>query len=258
MSRPRRPGPHELGQNFLTDRRTIARIVRLAGQTSGPLVEWGAGDGSVTLPLSQARPAARGGRDRRRPGAEPPPPGRPARVHLRRRHPASRAAGRVDRGEQRPLLPDHAGAPAPALQPGLGPSGTARPVGGRQEAGRRRRDDPAHGPVVAVAQLHPRPAGSRLGFPPSSVGGRRDPRGGPARTSPAGHPAPAWLPTLGAAGLHRRRSRTPRHPRPNGAPDAYRRQSSSAVSRGSTHIPCPATSPSSTGCRPSSRQRRSG
>lgn len=53
MSRPRRPGPHELGQNFLTDRRTIARIVDLAGQTPGPLVEWGTGDGSVTLPLSR-------------------------------------------------------------------------------------------------------------------------------------------------------------------------------------------------------------
>ncbi len=53
MSRTRRPGPHELGQNFLTDRRTIARIVRLAGQTSGPLVEWGTGDGSVTVPLSR-------------------------------------------------------------------------------------------------------------------------------------------------------------------------------------------------------------
>lgn len=53
MSRPRRPGPHELGQNFLTDRRTIARIVHLAGQSSGPLVEWGTGDGSITLPLSR-------------------------------------------------------------------------------------------------------------------------------------------------------------------------------------------------------------
>ena len=53
MSRSRHPGPHELGQNFLTDRRTIARIVQLAGQTSGPLVEWGTGDGSVTVPLSK-------------------------------------------------------------------------------------------------------------------------------------------------------------------------------------------------------------
>jgi 23S rRNA (adenine-N6)-dimethyltransferase len=53
MSHSRHPGPHELGQNFLTDRRTIARIVHLAGQTSGPLVEWGTGDGSVTLPLSR-------------------------------------------------------------------------------------------------------------------------------------------------------------------------------------------------------------
>jgi 23S rRNA (adenine-N6)-dimethyltransferase len=53
MSRFPHLGPHELGQNFLTDRRTIARIVQLAGQTSGPLVEWGTGDGSVTVPLSR-------------------------------------------------------------------------------------------------------------------------------------------------------------------------------------------------------------
>lgn len=53
MSRYRHPGPHELAQNFLTDGRTIARIVHLAGQSSGPLVEWGTGDGAVTVPLSR-------------------------------------------------------------------------------------------------------------------------------------------------------------------------------------------------------------
>lgn len=53
MSHHHRPGPHELGQNFLVDRRTIARMVDLAGLTTGPLVEWGAGDGALTLPLSR-------------------------------------------------------------------------------------------------------------------------------------------------------------------------------------------------------------
>lgn len=48
-----RPGPHELGQNFLIDRSAIARIVQLASPTAGPLVEWGAGEGAITLPLSR-------------------------------------------------------------------------------------------------------------------------------------------------------------------------------------------------------------
>jgi 23S rRNA (adenine-N6)-dimethyltransferase len=46
------PGPHELGQNFLTDRATIARIVDLARERLGPLVEWGTGDGAITLQLA--------------------------------------------------------------------------------------------------------------------------------------------------------------------------------------------------------------
>lgn len=52
-----RPGAHELGQNYLRDRRTVRRVVELAGRTRGPLVEWGAGDGALTLPLAAlARP----------------------------------------------------------------------------------------------------------------------------------------------------------------------------------------------------------
>lgn len=47
------PGAHELGQNFLRDRRTIERIVELAARVPGPLVEWGAGDGALTLPLAR-------------------------------------------------------------------------------------------------------------------------------------------------------------------------------------------------------------
>ncbi|HEY3609370.1 MAG TPA: rRNA adenine N(6)-methyltransferase family protein [Pseudonocardiaceae bacterium] len=46
------PGRHELGQNFLTDRATIARIVDLARERPGPLVEWGTGNGAITLQLA--------------------------------------------------------------------------------------------------------------------------------------------------------------------------------------------------------------
>ena len=46
------PGPHELGQNFLTDHRVIADVVRLAAQERRLLVEWAAGDGALTRPLA--------------------------------------------------------------------------------------------------------------------------------------------------------------------------------------------------------------
>lgn len=47
----RLPGAHELGQNRLRDPRTIGRIVRCAAELPGGLVEWGAGDGALTLAL---------------------------------------------------------------------------------------------------------------------------------------------------------------------------------------------------------------
>jgi 23S rRNA (adenine-N6)-dimethyltransferase len=46
------PGPHELGQNFLQDAAAIDRIVALVAQTSGTIVEWGTGDGALTVPLA--------------------------------------------------------------------------------------------------------------------------------------------------------------------------------------------------------------
>lgn len=49
------PGPHELGQNFLKDSAVIARIVALVAQTSGPIVEWGTGDGALTRPLARLK-----------------------------------------------------------------------------------------------------------------------------------------------------------------------------------------------------------
>lgn len=46
-------GRQELGQNFLVDRTVIARIEELVAGTTGPIVEVGAGDGALTLPLSR-------------------------------------------------------------------------------------------------------------------------------------------------------------------------------------------------------------
>lgn len=46
------PGRHELGQNFLADRSVVARITELAAARPGPLVEWGTGDGAITLSLA--------------------------------------------------------------------------------------------------------------------------------------------------------------------------------------------------------------
>lgn len=51
----RQPGPHELGQNFLRDPAVIARVVALVAETSGPIVEWGTGNGALTRPLAGLR-----------------------------------------------------------------------------------------------------------------------------------------------------------------------------------------------------------
>ena len=55
MSSRHWPGRQELGQNFLTDRRVICTVVDLAARTHGPIVEWAAGDGALTLPLAELR-----------------------------------------------------------------------------------------------------------------------------------------------------------------------------------------------------------
>ncbi|MBB4929716.1 23S rRNA (adenine-N6)-dimethyltransferase [Lipingzhangella halophila] len=52
-SRHPRGGPHELGQNFLVDRAVISAIEELVARTTGPIVEIGAGSGTVTMPLSR-------------------------------------------------------------------------------------------------------------------------------------------------------------------------------------------------------------
>ncbi|MDB1090299.1 23S ribosomal RNA methyltransferase Erm [Streptomyces sp. ACA25] len=51
MPYPQHGGRHELGQNFLVDRAVIAEIEELVARTTGPIVEIGAGDGALTLPL---------------------------------------------------------------------------------------------------------------------------------------------------------------------------------------------------------------
>lgn len=44
-------GRHELGQNFLTDRKTVDAVVDLVSRTHGPIIEIGSGGGALTLPL---------------------------------------------------------------------------------------------------------------------------------------------------------------------------------------------------------------
>jgi 23S rRNA (adenine-N6)-dimethyltransferase len=46
-------GRHEFGQNFLSDRAVIDAIVELVSSTTGPIIEIGAGDGALTLPLQR-------------------------------------------------------------------------------------------------------------------------------------------------------------------------------------------------------------
>lgn len=53
MHRSAHGGRHELGQNFLHHRPTIATIVGLVEHTRGPLLEMGAGDGALTRPLAE-------------------------------------------------------------------------------------------------------------------------------------------------------------------------------------------------------------
>ncbi len=49
------PGRHELGQNHLTDKGVITRVVELVSERPGPIVEWGTGDGALTVPLAALR-----------------------------------------------------------------------------------------------------------------------------------------------------------------------------------------------------------
>mgnify|MGYP000860382130 CR=1 FL=1 len=52
MPRNSRTGRHEHGQNFLSDRHVVARVVELVSKRRGPIVEWGTGDGAITTALA--------------------------------------------------------------------------------------------------------------------------------------------------------------------------------------------------------------
>ena len=53
-SRPDYPGgAHELGQNLLVDRQVIDRVVDLVRGGGRPLIEWAAGRGALTVPMSR-------------------------------------------------------------------------------------------------------------------------------------------------------------------------------------------------------------
>ncbi|MDP9226336.1 MAG: rRNA adenine N(6)-methyltransferase family protein [Actinomycetota bacterium] len=45
-------GRHELAQNFLVDRLIVVRVVDLVAKRPGLIVEWGTGDGAITLGLN--------------------------------------------------------------------------------------------------------------------------------------------------------------------------------------------------------------
>jgi len=53
MSNYFQAGAHELGQNFLRDGAVIQTVVSLASHGGGTLIEWAAGNGTLTLPLAQ-------------------------------------------------------------------------------------------------------------------------------------------------------------------------------------------------------------
>lgn len=52
--RPSPGGRHELGQNFLVDRRIVRSLVERIGAHPGPVLELAAGEGALTLPLAAA------------------------------------------------------------------------------------------------------------------------------------------------------------------------------------------------------------
>ncbi|WP_407320305.1 23S ribosomal RNA methyltransferase Erm [Isoptericola halotolerans] len=52
-TRSRHGGRHELGQNFLVHHPTVDRVVGLVAVTDGPVLEIGAGDGALTVPLAR-------------------------------------------------------------------------------------------------------------------------------------------------------------------------------------------------------------
>ncbi|WP_423774168.1 23S ribosomal RNA methyltransferase Erm [Ancrocorticia populi] len=53
MHRSQHGGRHELGQNFLTHKPAINKIISLVSQTDGPILEIGAGGGALTRPLAR-------------------------------------------------------------------------------------------------------------------------------------------------------------------------------------------------------------
>ena len=220
MSRSRRPGPHELGQNFLTDRRTIARIVQPRRSDLRPTRRVGHRGRFGDLPLSRlGRPlegveidAVRARNLRRRVGPH---------VCISEgdilRH-APPAGSTVVSNVPFSLT-------TPVLRHLLSSPGWVRAVLLVQwEVAKKRAG--VGGTTQLTAQWWPWLSFTLdRGFPPRpSALVRRWTAGSSWSTGanvPCWPPGSGRLPTLGSAGLHRRRSRTPRHPGPDGAPDAY-------------------------------------
>jgi hypothetical protein len=140
------PGRHELGQNFLVDRAVLDRIVWLVGERPGPIVEWGTGNGAITLALGRlGRPIE---------GIEIDP--------RRVRELKTRVGPHVCICE---------GGPAPpAAVSALEQRSPHHPVGGRAQARRSGRGHAAHGPVVAVVRIQPRPQDQLGRLPATALG----------------------------------------------------------------------------------------
>lgn len=51
--RVQQPGRHELGQNFLVNKKVIASFVKEVARTEGPIVEIGPGQGALTIPMAK-------------------------------------------------------------------------------------------------------------------------------------------------------------------------------------------------------------
>ncbi len=157
----RTSGRHELGQNFLRDRATIARIVELARERPGPLVEWGTGNGAITVELATLDRPLHGIEIDRRRAREL---GRRVGPHvcisagdiLRHAPPAgSVVVANVPFHLTTPILRHLL-----ALD-GLAQRDSGDAVGGRPQTGRRGRRHPADRAVLALVRLHARPAHSR-------------------------------------------------------------------------------------------------
>ena len=216
MSSPHH-GRHEAGQNFVHDRAVIRSIVDIVSRTNGPIVEIGAGDGALTLPLQTlGRPLTAIEIDGRRAARLSSRTAASTRVvaadflHYRLPRAPHVIVGNLPfhltTAMLRRILP----------RARLDRRRAAGAVGSRASprCGRWRYHDDR--PVVAMVRIRPCPKGSRRLLPPEAQRGRRSdddrPSCRPARRPRRARPVSGH----GAPGIHR--------PGPRHRGDSGRRQ----------------------------------